>query len=465
MKQLPYTQKAFDLLHQSTVALSRVEARGIRMDTAYLNSTIKTVQERIDRMEERLLDSKVARVWKKRVGSKFKLDSLQQLGVTLFQDLGHVSTEQTETGLPKMDEQTLSTIDDPFVKLYFKCKKLKKARTTYLMGIQREIVDGILHPVFNLHLVVTYRSSSDSPNFQNIPIRNLSIGKMIRKAFIARRGRRLVELDYSGVEVRVAACYHKDPVMIEYIKDPTKDMHRDMAGECFCVPPNMVSKEMRYCGKNMFVFPQFYGDWYIDCARHLWEAVDKMDLKLVDGTPLREHLNRKGIRERGELIPGNDPTRGSFEAHIRATEHDFWKRRFKVYDRWRQQWYDAYKGQGWFQTKSGFVVQGYMKRNEVINSPVQGTAFHLLLWSLKELVLKELRKHKMRTYIIGQIHDSIVADVPEEEFEDFLVLANNVMTQQVRKWAPWLTVPLEVEAEASPVNGNWAEKEAVEIPT
>src|SRR5690606_20675796 len=106
---------------------------------------------------------------------------------------------------------------------------------------------------------ICVHNSSDSPNFQNLPIRNPKMAKIIRSAFIPRSDRHvLVEIDYSGIEVRVAACYHKDPVMIEYINDPTKDMHRDMAAQCYLAPPEQVSKQMRYCGKNMYVFPQFY---------------------------------------------------------------------------------------------------------------------------------------------------------------------------------------------------------------
>ncbi|NIS13857.1 MAG: hypothetical protein GWN12_18860, partial [Thermoplasmata archaeon] len=82
----------------------------------------------------------------------------------------------------------------------------------------------------------TFRSSSDSFNFQNIPIRDLELARLIRQAIIARSGHRLVEIDYSGVEVHVAACYHQDPTMLEYLEDKSKDLHRDMAMEIFKLP-------------------------------------------------------------------------------------------------------------------------------------------------------------------------------------------------------------------------------------
>ena len=89
---------------------------------------------------------------------------------------------------PHCDGQVLVTYDmlgyfdfkAKFVKRYLKIKKLKKARSTYLRGILRETVDGFIHPFFNLNLVITYRSSSDHPNFQNIPVRNAEIKKPLR---------------------------------------------------------------------------------------------------------------------------------------------------------------------------------------------------------------------------------------------------------------------------------------------
>ena len=109
-------------------------------------------------------------------------------------------------------------------------------------------------------------------------------------------------------------------------------------------------------------------------------------------------------------------------------------------------------------TKTGFICQGFMKTNEIINYPVQGSAFHCLLWALIRLVLLELPKRKMKTLIVGQIHDSIVADVPDNEIQEFLSLANYVMTKMIRKAFKWLIVPLEIEAEVSPIDGSWAEK-------
>ena len=463
-KMIPYKKQAYKLLHQGAIALAQVEGNGIQIDTDYLKKCIFKTEKKIEKLKHKLEQGDVAKKWKRVYGWKTNFNSNDQLGKILFDHMGIEGGVLTKSEKQyQTDEKSLMAVNHPFVKRHLQIKKLQKALATYLKGIQREVVDGFLHPFFNLHTTTTFRSSSDSPNFQNIPVRDKGMGKLIRTAFIARPGRQLVELDYSQLEVCIAACYHKDPVMIEYISDPEKDMHRDMAMECYLLSAKQVTKDSRFYAKNCFVFPQFYGDWYIDCARALWEAITTADLKTEKGTPLKEHLAKQGITELGNLDPDEKPRKGTFERHIQQVEKRFWQERFPIYDKWKKHWYSKYLGQGWMLTKTGFICQGFMKRNEVINYPVQGSAFHCLLWSLVRLV-KEIKKRKMKTLIIGQIHDSILADVPPEELDDFLVLAQDVMTTQLVKEWDWINVPLSIEAEVCPVGGSWVDKEDAEIP-
>ncbi len=470
---LPYDIKAYKLLHNGSIALSRVERNGIRIDMGYLNNAIEQTHSKIKILQDNIQGNEVMKEWKRMFGRNVNFGSTEQLGKVLFDGIGLSSPALTKTGRYKVDEQVLSTLDHPFVKDYLEIKKLQKIHTTYLKGIRREVVNGLLHPMFNLNTVSTFRSSSDRPNFQNIPIRNPELSKLVRTAFIAREGCHFGELDFSGIEVGIAACYHKDPTMLSYIKDKTKDMHRDMARECFALPDSEMTpkddadkkriKMIRYCGKNMFVFPQFYGDWYIDCARALWQAIELHKLKRRDGTSLYTHLKAKGIHSLGALDPREKPEEGTFEKHIQEVEQGFWNDRFPVYSEWKKQWITQYEKKGYMLTKTGFICQGHMKRNQIINFPVQGSAFHCLLQCLIWLVMRELKKNKMRTLIIGQIHDSIVADIVGEELDDFLGIANRVMTKDLLEYWNWVIVPLEIEAEISPLNGTWADKKVMEL--
>jgi DNA polymerase I-like protein with 3'-5' exonuclease and polymerase domains len=465
MLAVPFDTDAYRLMHHGAQALAKVEGTGLRVDTKYLKKTIGETEQSITEKKQAREDSEIGALWRKTYGRKTNFGSNAQLGDILFRKLGYNAVELTATGKPSTDEKALSAIPEPFVKDYLEIKKLEKALKTYLRGIEREVVRGKIHPMFSLHIPRTFRSSSERPNFQNMPIRDPEMGRLIRSCFIARPGSHLVEVDYSGIEVRVAACYHKDPSMLSYIEDESKDMHRDMAMECYQLTSKQVTKAIRYCGKNMFVFPQFYGDWYIDCARNLWNAIDSMDLKTADGVGLKKHLESKGIRRLGDLDPNSKPPKGTFEHHIKKTEDRFWNHSFPVYNGWKKQWYNQYRRRGWLRMKTGFVCQGLMKRNEVINYPVQGAAFHCLLWSLVRMVNTETSRHSMRSRIVGQIHDSLVADVLAEELDDYLVLLNRVMTMDLRREWEWIITPLEIEAEVSPVGGSWAEKKEMEIPT
>lgn len=294
--------------------------------------------------------------------------------------------------------------------------------------------------------------------------------QLIRRAFVPRRGRQLIETDYSGAEVKVATCYHHDPKMIIDITDPKQDMHKDMAMECYKLSRKEIGdtkqkpwKNTRYAAKNMFVFPQFYGDFYIDCARSLWKAIHRLKLVTADGRSLYEHLKAKGIHDLGSLNPKDPNVMGTFVSHLKAVEHHFWYDRYPVYNQWKQDWYDDYMKKGWFKTLTGFICQGFLRRNQVINYPVQGSAFHCLLWAVIE-ILKELKKQRMKSQIVMQIHDSIVGDVVPEERDDYLQMCKEIMVKRLMKHWDWFVVPMEIEADVAPVDASWADKEPVKIP-
>lgn len=476
---------AHKLFRQGAIELAHVEANGMRIDVDRLDKTIEKTSADIDEITNRLKQDEVWKVWKKRFGQKANLGSPVQLATVVYDEMGYKPEGSTRLGKrPKMDAETLGKIDLPFVQDYLKQKKLDKLLGTYLKGVRREVVDGFMHPVFNLHFVKTYRSSSDSPNFQNIPIRDPKIGKLIRTCIVPRSGRSLVEIDYSAIEVRVSACYTHDERLIRYINDPTTDMHRDMACKCFKLKPHQVSKVTRYCAKNMFVFPEFYGSYYVRCSQNMWEAIDDLKLRVAIaednecrwcGMPcygdkcnqcggaqalgLKEHLAEKKIKRLGECNPKSDSVRGTFEHHIKQVEKEFWEE-FSGYAAWKDKWMADYQKNGGFDLLIGFRVDGVYSRNQILNTPIQGVAFHLLLWSLITLN-RWLRKNKMRTKIVGQIHDSIMADVHPDEMEDYLQMAKCIMTIGIRKHWPWIIVPLEIEAEASDVS--WFDKKVIEI--
>lgn len=452
MTLTPYSLDAYRLFHEGILAFSDMEMTGIRIDVKYFKEQDAELTTRINDLERGLWRTTEAKEWKKRFGDKTNFDSPTQAAVLLFEHWGHKPTKTTRTGKSSVDDEVLRKIGTPFTLGILAKRKLQKIRDTYIAQYLRYEIDSLIHPSFNLHLVSTYRSSSDSPNFQNNPVRDQELGPLIRRGFLPHRPEdQLGEIDFSGIEVRIAACYHQDPTMISYIEDPTKDMHRDMAAECYKLKLSQVGKKIRYCGKNGFVFPEFYGSYFAQVAPAMWRMVDEHKLTTEDGIPVREHLKAVGLG-----------TLQKFEAHLEKVERGFWGDRFPVYAQWKKDFWNRYLKKGYVELLTGFRCSGPMRRNEVINTPVQGAAFHCTLWSLIQLN-RWLRANEMGTEIVGQIHDSILPNFAPGERDIVLRKARKIMCEDIRKHWPWIIVPLDVEAEVAPPGEPWANKKKMEI--
>jgi len=247
--------------------------------------------------------------------------------------------------------------------------------------------------------------------------------------------------------------------MLQYIKDD-HDLHKDMAVECYKLPPEQVSKPIRGVVKGGFVFASFYGDWYHQICQNLWFAMDREDLRLENGIKLKDHLAAQGVTRIGDLNPKDGTAPGTFEDHIKKVHEKFWNVRFPVYTAWKEQWWSDYKTNGFYQMLTGFISRGVFSKNEAINGGIQGSAFHCCLWSLIRLN-EMLQKYKMKSMVVGQIHDSILIDVHKDEFDLVVQSAQDIMTNRISEAWKWLIVPLGVEAEVG--KKNWFEKEKVKL--
>lgn len=476
MKTFKPTPEAYDLLHRGQIALAEVEHAGVRVDKAYLDTAIEETSRRIRVLEDAMRTDPTYAIWRRRFGERTSLSAPAQLAAVVFGDLGYPSRGKTASGdRDAADESAFEHVDLPFVKQYFQAQKLRKGRDTYLTGIRREMVhhgDGIwkIHASFNLHTVATFRSSCNDPNLQNQPVRNPEMAETIRKSYIPSPGNQIIEIDLGQIEFRMPVCYHHDPVHDAYVRDPDKDIHRDMAAEIFKLGVKQVSKETRHVAKNQFVFPALYGSYYAQMAPAIWEAVDGRKLKL-EGTDrtLRDHLASVGLRELGACDPKERPVPGTFEHHLKAIEEDFWGRRFKVYGQWKKDWTEAYYRDGGCMFLTGFPMTGPHKKNDITNYPVQSVAFHVCLWAMTRIVHK-LRKYRFRTRVVCEIHDCIVLDADPRERDDVIDLCVQEMTVEVRKHWTWICVPLTAEAECCPVDQSWfykfgmVEKNGVWVP-
>jgi DNA polymerase-1 len=103
--------------------------------------------------------------------------------------------------------------------------------------------DDRIHASWSQAGTTTGRMSSNNPNLQNIPIKN-ELGKRIREGFIAEKGRKLLALDYSQIELRIAAFLSGDKTLIDIFKNGS-DVHAAVASRVFKVPESEVTSEMR----------------------------------------------------------------------------------------------------------------------------------------------------------------------------------------------------------------------------
>lgn len=464
------TREAYDLMHQGTLALAKMERHGIGFDEAKAQTFYVQLSEQIATLEQKIKKSTFYKEWQRSAKTEINIYSDLQLADFLYNIKGYTPTSVTKTGKGATNAEALGHLGIKEVDWLLDIRKLKKARDTYLGSLMRENNSGRIHPHYNLNLVTTYRSSSSDPNFQNMPKRDKEIMKIVRSCLIPSPGFHLMEVDFSQLEVSIAAAYHKDPAMIDYLKHD-RDMHKDMAKQIFFLKKfdknNPYHSYLRKAAKNGFVFPQFYGDYYKPCALNLgqkWGKLQDEEWKrgqgvLVDeNTHLSDHLIKNGISSIYDFIE-----------HIKKIERHFWGRRFPVYQEWKETQWSNYQKRGYVDLYTGFRCYAPSKsgsstlsRNDAINYPVQGSAFHCLLWSVIQLD-KQLELHGMQTRMIGQIHDAIVIDVHPDEVNDVVSLAKNIMTKLLPEHWSWINVPLRVEFEMTPQDGSWAEMQGLRI--
>jgi DNA polymerase I-like protein with 3'-5' exonuclease and polymerase domains len=140
-------------------------------------------------------------------------------------------------------------------------------------------------------------------------------------------------------------------------------------------------------------------------------------------------------------------------------EKNFWKK-FFVFKQWQEDVIDFFNRKGYVEMIFGHKRGGFLSKNQIINSPIQGTAFHCLLWSLVRV--NECRKKEgWKSNIIGQIHDSLVFDLDPSEENYIIDTTRRIMCNDLREAVPEIIVPLEVEVDITPVDGSWYDKVSI----
>lgn len=453
-KQNKQLQKCRKHFFRSSKALCDVQLAGIHVDVDYYAKEKEKLKKQIQALHDKMLRSEEAEKYKFFTGRDLDINSQHCLRILFYRVLHFEAEKTTTTGMKSVDAETLHTWQgkSEFVDDLLMYRKLSKILGTYIGQFERETRNGKMHPSFDLNVAKTGRSASSSPNFQNIPKRDEVAKAAIRKGIKPSKGNKILEVDFGSLEVRIIACYSKCPVLVEYIIDESTDMHRDQAISLFKLDQfekgKGDDKMIRFYSKNNWVFPQFYGSWYKSCSVGLIDNC--FGLTTSTGLTVKKHLKKKGIKNEAAFVD-----------HLKNEEEVFWKR-FAAVKEWQKEQIANYKEVLHTDSFFGFQARGYLSNNDIINYPIQGAAFHCLLWCLIELNRTRI-KRKWKSKIIGQIHDSIVFDLHPAEEKEILSEINNVMEVRLKEEHDWMIVPMKSEIEMTEINEAWYYKKEVKV--
>jgi len=343
----------------------------------------------------------------------FNLASPKQMGELLFDRLKlDPDAKRTASGQYATDEETLQGLsgEHPVVDLILDhraCSKLKSTYVEKLIECVAAAKDGRVHTSFSQALTETGRLSSSDPNLQNIPIR-AERGRPIRGAFVARDDDHvLLSADYSQIELRIMAALSGDAAMREAFQRGA-DIHTDTAVRVFNVPPVQVTGEMRARCK-MVNFGIIYGISAFGLSQRLRiprkQAAELIDAYFVQYPGVKTYMDRTiaFAREHG---------------YVRT---QLGRRRFlrDILSR-------------------NATARQAAERN-AINTPVQGTAADLIKLAMVR-IHRELRRRKLSTHMVLQVHDELIFDVLKTEEAEVREIVRVGMTEAMD-----LGVPLEVE--------------------
>ena len=362
--------------------LAAMEYEGIKVDTEFLNDYSKALEKDAKTAEESVYSQ---------AGVRFNLASPKQLGEVLFDKLKlDTSAKKTKTGQYQTGEDVLLKLaakGHQIVDDILTFRELTKLKSTYVDALPLLINSktGRVHTTYGQAVAVTGRLASNNPNLQNIPVRT-ERGKEIRKAFIPRDSKHiLLSADYSQIELRIVAAISGDTNMCAAFTKGT-DIHTATAAKVFNVEEKDVTKEMRYKAKSVN-FGIIYGQGAFGLADNL--GISRSEAK--------------------EII-------------------DNYKKEFPGIQKYMDDTINYAREHGYVQTLMGrkrwlrdinsanFTVRGFAERN-AINSPIQGTAADMIKLAMQK-VHAAMKKEKMESRMILQVHDELVFDALKSEVKE-----------------------------------------------
>ena len=302
------------------------------------------------------------------------------------------------------------------IPLIFDYRQAVKLRSTYAVALPEAADEGgRVHTCFRQTGTATGRLSSAEPNLQNIPVRT-SLGREFRKFFIAPEGKRLVDADYSQIELRVLAALSGDENMTAAFLSAV-DIHTVTASQVFRLTPEQVSPELRSRAKAVN-FGIVYGISDFSLSQDI-------------------HVSKK---QAGEYIRAYEETYRGITAYLKKTVEEAKESGYSTTAFGRRRIIP--------ELRSGKAMLRAFGERVARNSPIQGTAADLIKIAMLR-VDNRLRAEGLAAKLILQIHDELIVEAPGREAEQ----AKEILVREMQR-AETLSVPLSVEAG---IGKSWAE--------
>ncbi|MGO1368033.1 MAG: DNA polymerase I [Senegalia sp. (in: firmicutes)] len=402
-KIIEYDMK--DLLEDIEMPLTKVLAdmqyEGFKIDIEKLNELGNEFEEQINNLTDEIY---------KLSGEEFNINSPKQLGVVLFDKLELPVIKKTKTGYSTNAEVLDKLLGKhEIIEKLLEYRQIVKIKSTYIDGLI-PLIDkdtNKVHSSFNQTITTTGRISSTNPNLQNIPIKTEE-GRKIRKVFVAEnKEHKLVDADYSQIELRVLAHISGDEKLIEAFENKD-DIHAKTASEVFEVEREDVTPLMRNRAKAVN-FGIVYGISDYGLSRDL-NIPRKESKKYIDN-----YLkNYSFVKQYMDDIIDIAKEKGYVKTLLN-------RRRFIPEI-----------------TSRNYNVRSFGERT-AMNTPIQGTAADIIKIAMIN-VYKELKNRKLKSKLILQIHDELIIETFIDELDEVKDLLKNLMENAIK-----LKVPLTVD--------------------
>lgn len=394
------------LLH----VLLKMERKGLYLDKECLNKVAQEISKTLIQLEKEIFEL---------AGESFNLKSPQQLSRILFEKMKITPPKKTATG-HSTSADVLESLEETHLiaakMLTF--RSLEKLRSSYIETLPLEILPetGRIHPNFNQFVAATGRLSCQDPNLQQIPIRT-EMGKKIREAFRPEKNDwSYLGSDYSQIELRLLAHFSEDPALLSAFHSE-EDIHAHTASLVFSIPLSAVTEEKRRQAKAVN-FGILYGQQAFGLARELkisfTEASQFITTYFDRFKKVKEFIEscKETARKSGKTLTLLGRERALPEIHSKNPQ-----------------------------------IRAAAERL-AINTPLQGTAADLIKKSMIAID-KKLEKEKLKGYLVLQIHDELIFEVPDVEIHQIKSLVKLEMEEVFP-----LKVPLLVNLS---VGKNWKE--------